>query len=51
VTEKLVKAKRENGQSQYGTVVKEYQTFVVVRFLDGAEEPILNGDFEITEDK
>jgi hypothetical protein len=46
---RLVEAKRENGQKEYGTIVKAYQTFVVVKFLDGTEEPIPNGDFEIVQ--
>jgi hypothetical protein len=46
MVDKLIEAKRENGQWQYGRVVKEYQTFIVVKFLDGIEEPISNGDFD-----
>lgn len=49
--ERLVDAKRESGNREYGSIIKEYQTFVVVRFLDGTEEPIPNENFVIMEDK
>lgn len=42
---KLIEAKRKNGKWEYGTVVKEYDTFIVVKFIDD-EEPIPNGNFD-----
>lgn len=38
LTDKLVEAKRSDGRTEVGTVIKDYRSCIEVAFLDGRED-------------
>lgn len=45
--DKLVEAKRNNGKTEYGTIVEVLRSYIVVKFLDGTVEDVKRGEYKV----